>query len=421
MTHRRTGVIASLLLISSLVTSQATASASTAIPKLQLQPQQFKGLGDIALLIGNDGISGSNLFTLLNFHQSTRSYFVQSHVIAASFSGDGLWMSTSVIQNNQIQNFLVSSNGKAKTNLGSALYAGTFVPHGHTYYYSTMRGKFYQVTPPANPVEIPIQLPPNSRITGISFFNQQQALLSLTLNDNHYTEDYDQIAIWNVGSTSLSPLIKSTPPNGLILGPWLNQTAFFYWYDPYHSASIAADGLPLYVYQNGKSTLVSHTYASANSVLPVNGQSAIIWQNYSRSYFLGDQESLIFWPHRSMKVPTPKLAMFPALNPSHTQMAVVLGKKQPVNQLASGTAINRWFSSLQLGTISLPSHSLNVLKNAGTGVMSPAFDASGKRIVYALTNQAAWINANGQGTKHVFASVIPSSAQNELQIVSYLP
>ncbi len=421
MANRRNRLFSSLLLIATMAFSPFTAMAMTATAKLQIFPQEFQGLGDIALLISNDGISGGNLYTILNAHGLVHSYFAQSHVIAAKFSSDGEWMSTSVIQNNQLQNWLISADGKAKINLGTTLYAGAFDPQGHTYYYSTFGGKFYRITPPGKPVLLHIKLSPNSRITGISFYNHQQALLSVTENDHNYTDDYDQIASWTSGSNAIRPLLKSTPPNGLILGPWVNPSTFFYWYDPYHSASIAADGLPLYVYQNGKSMLISHTYTSTGSVLPVNKNSAILWENSSRSFFLGFKESLIFWPHQPLKLPPHLLAMFPALNPTHTDMTVVVGNPYNSRQANSGQAINRWFSTLQLATLPLQGGTLTVLKSAGSGVMDPSFDASGHRIVYSLFNQAVWISASGKGSKHVIAKVTPSTTQNQLQIAAYLP
>ena len=409
------------LLLSTWPTSGAQAASS-----LHIFPQTFKGMGDIALLYGNDGIDGGNLYTLTNSlpgAPSPSARFVQGHALSATFSGDGKWLMVMTVANNQLEWSLVAADGSKKEKLGASVYAGAFTPTGHTYYYSTDNGAFYRVTPPDSPQLVPLKLQKNSRISGISFYSGSLAAVTVTANDNQFAQAraYDEIALWHTGSRHPLLLFRAKAPNGLVMGPWLNAHEFFYWTDPDHSASIMADGLPLYLYNlSGRSRQVARTYAESSSVLPVSATSALLWENGYRYYYLGVQNGLMDWPNGFIPIPAHQLALFPALSPNRATIAFVDGPKWPSDQFNAPGAIRNWFSQLRLATVSLPGGRVHILESAGSDVSTPAFDPTGKRIVYSQGNQAAWVFANGTGVRHVFASAPPSPALNSLQIASYL-
>ncbi len=401
--------------------------ADQANAALAIDARQFIGMGDIALLYSNNGFSGGNLYTIVN--NTTRKpavawHFIESGALSADFSSDGAWLATTSVIGDQVVWSLVASKGAKREALGANVFTGAFAPFGHSFYFSTLNGKLYRVTPPAKPQMLPLHLAKHSRIAGLSFYDNSTAAVTITANDNAYAEGhaYDEIAIWNVNTPKLRVVTKTTPPNGLILGPWLNTHELFFWFDPDHSASIMADGLPLYLLNmNGTTLKIGHTYANSSSVLPITSTSALLWENAYREFYLGAQNQLAIWPHGTLSMPSNRLGLFPAMSPNRREVAFVLGPKWPSDKFTSFQAVSRWFAQTRLAVVSLDSGKVRALDRAGSDVMNPAFAANGKRIVFTAGNQAAWINANGIGARQVFATAPPSATFNALQIAAYLP
>lgn len=380
-------------------------------------PRNFSDMGDIALIDNTNGISGGELYTIINTRTANKHivavHNVMDHVLSATFSPDGAWLWTRVSSGNSATPWIVSANGRIRYKLAGGAENLTWLAQGHTLIFSRAN-KIYKMTPGSRPVIWPIHLPRNSVINGLAFSaGDQNAAVSITRNYGNISKWYDQIGVWNRLSGAWRPMVTASVPNGLMLGPFAgNGQSLFYWNDPMHSASILADGVPLHnLSLNGKNQVVGHTFATNQSVQPFGADRAVVWQSHSRYLFAGPK-TIAIWPDATIPVSKGSVQLDPALSSSGV-LAYVVGKEEN-NMIQSNRNVMRWMQSLKLATYNPNTRKTNIITTAGNGVMTPYFSGNGSRIVFVRQNEVMWVNVTNRGLAHLIAktgAISPGSPQ----------
>lgn len=399
------------------LSSEIVAHAQTHPVSPSFYPRNFSGMGDIALIANENGVSGGELYTIINTRVADKPivtvHDVMGHVLSATFSPDGAWLWTRVSSGNSATPWVVSANGRTRYKLAEGAENLTWLAHGHTLIYSRAN-IIYRMTPGSNPVTLSIHLPQNSVISGLSFSaGDQNAAVSITRNSGNITKWYDQIGVWNRSSGAWRPIVTASAPNGLILGPFArNGQSLFYWDDPMHSASILADGVPLHnLNLSGKNQVIGHTFATDQSIQPFGADLAVVWQSHSRYLFAGPK-TIAIWPGATIPVGKSSVQLDPALS-SSGDLAYVEGKED--NQMIqSNRNWMRFIESLKLATYNLNTHKTNIITAAGSGVMTPYFNGNGSRIVFVRQNAVMWVTATNRGPAHLIAkngAASPGSSQ----------
>ncbi|KYP79224.1 hypothetical protein [Ferroacidibacillus organovorans] len=84
-------------------------------------PRNFSDMGDIALIANTNGISGGELYTIINTRTANKHivavHNVMDHVLSATFSPDGAWLWTRVSSGNSATPWIVSANGRIRYKL----------------------------------------------------------------------------------------------------------------------------------------------------------------------------------------------------------------------------------------------------------------------------------------------------------------
>lgn len=403
-----------------------------------VEENHWVGMGDIAVIENNNGLTGGELYTLINEkvhgHPAVAVHRVVSGALSARFSPNGRWLVTAVVSGSQTAVWLISSDATTRENLGTHVVAEQWLPGTDTLIYSTGRG-VWRVTPGQPARKLPLHLPASTEVRGFHFASRQEGALWVTRDASNYNRWFDQIGLWNLDTGSWRTLVTAKVPDGLVLGPWAtNRESLFYWYDADHSASLMADGLPLYqVSLTGHTRRIGHTFASHTGVQPMAGGEALIWQSTSRYLFAGPKRLRVF-PTGSVPVAsrTGDVQLDPALSPDNRQIAFVYAQ-QDSRMLQTAKHVSQWYGTLRLATFNLSTRTLQVLTGAGTGVLQPEFNGSGARVVYVRGDDLLWIAANGRGEPQVVAEfanhtglVYPQytydkSALMPAQIADYLP
>ncbi len=427
------GVAIGLSLMTILVSKGTTTFAQSVRPAPVLFPSHFKGMGDLALIYGNDGLHGGQLYTILNNvvdgRNSVSEHRIAQKVLGATFSPNGKWMAVTMQERQQQALWLISSTGDRRQKLGDNLWSFAWQPSGAEFLYS--QGKhMYKIAPGSQPTLLPLHLPADSRVQGFSVRSAgNQIALAVTMHVDNYRTWYDEIGLWNTHSSHFSPLVKATVPNGLIVGPFTgNGKSLLYWVDPDHSASIQADGLTLHaVSMNGNTQSIGHTFAVSAGVQVFGTHQAMVWLTHSR-YLFDSPKTISIWHGRSIPPVAKGVELFPTISQNSRSIAFVYGKADPT--ITQGSAMQRWLMTLKLATYQLATGQVTTITSAGKDVFSPHFNQSGSKILFTRYDNVLWTRADNRGSAVPIAIMSGSTLQGypqhgtiqyAVQITDYLP
>ena len=429
------GAAAAMSLATTVLGFGIQAFAQSASQQPTFFPSHFKGMGDLALIYGNNGLHVGQLYTLVNTVVDGRNivstHHIAHNVVGATFSPNGKWLAVTVQAGQWRALWLVSSSGSQRQKLGNNLGSTAWMPGGSEFLYSHGK-RAYKIAPGSQPVSMPLRLPADSRVQGFSVSSAGRRIaLDVTMHANNRAW-YDEIGLWNTQSGRFSPLVKATVPNGLIVGPFTgNGQSLFYWDDPDHSASVQADGLTLHsVTMSGRTQTVGHTFASGGfmpaGVQVFGSEQAVVWQTHSR-YLFDPPKTISIWHGRPIPAIASGVELFPSISPDGRSIAFVYGKADPT--MRPGPRGIQWLTSLKLATYPLATGRLTAITSAGAGVSNPLFNQSGSKILFTRQNDVLWTRADNRGSA-VPVAVLPGTALQgypqygilySVQIADYLP
>lgn len=401
--------------------SKGAASASTAVEKFQadnvdvtFHPNAWKGLGTAALIITPPTGSGylkQLLYVIDDNAESSHgasgnkptAVLLSDHAAATRLSPTGKYIavltsSSSGDSSTSVQNtlWLMAADGSSKQKLTTDIYSlvGDWLPHSNTFVYADDQGNLYSVTPGMPPKKLAVSLDSGETIDAV-VANPQNDSVALNVvvsgGGSNPAQRYDKLMLWNTSSGKLTTLDQTNAPNGFDLGPWTNDgKKIFYWLDPDHSGSIAADGLSLYEAGNGSHRVQIATSLTGLTVIPVGAEQAVIQSGRSR--FLYDKKTIQLWSGKNLTTLTTRgqsssITQFePNLSPDGTTVSFV---EAPVlsNGVTSGQGMYDWWNSLQIVTANLQTGTEHLLSAAGHGVSAPHFSPGGQRIFFLKGNQ----------------------------------
>lgn len=434
--------------------------------------------GDAALLVNppnSYGLNGSLLYVLVDSSSSgtghAQARLVDEHAISAAFSPNGKWLAVQTQANQgsvsqpieDSQLWLMSVDGKQKYNLGSVSYVQGLWIGPETFMYTDGTSHVYSVQPGGEPSTLPLQLPAGVTVNALCM-NPKTKMVAIDevvpdANGN-VVNRHDVIGIWNPATGHVNNMLTAPTSDGFILGPWTaDGTRLFYWPDPFHSASIAADGLQLHILSmDGTTQGVSVTLTGQDPVKPVGGGSAILQVGGSRYLFV--KKTIELWNGRQLiplpdsstgnmsgsakastggtqaQVPTAgaqsgqrtstagsasaqRTQVWPTVNPNGTMVAYSEG---PVLSMNAGQPdISQWWEQMQLVTMNLKTGVRNVLSRAGLGVVDPEFTSNGQYITYVSGTQLDVVSVNDSAGKQVVFEVTPTNTTVDEQWSLSLP
>lgn len=414
----------------------ATTSLQTkdaVVPAPTFYPNHFQGMGDIAIIYGNNGLEGGDLFTVVNHVIHGKSVVtaqrIASRASAATFSPNGQWLAVTTAAPQGQTLWLMAATGGRRQKIASDVWDPTWLPSGSELLYSH-GSHMYKVTPGSRPQQLLLKLPPDSVVDGISVATRGEPIaLDVTQNQGDYNTRYDEIGLWNAHTGAFTPLVKATAPNGLVVGPFTGHgKTLLYWDDPDHSASLLADGATLHaVAQNETPETIGHTFASAQGAQPFGADQVLLWQTHSRYLFAGPQ-TLAIWHGPMVPSIAHGVELSPTVSANGQSLAFVYGLSHP--NMVQGPTILRWMTTLKLATFSLTTHRLTTLSTAGSGTMDPLFNASGTKVIFTRGNDVMWTLSNDRGSAVPVVTLPGAALQGypqygailySVQIADYLP
>ncbi|KPV42181.1 hypothetical protein [Alicyclobacillus ferrooxydans] len=411
----------------------------------------WNGMGEAALLVtppNSYGLYGSLLYIVVDGSQSStgkpQATLVDEHAISASISPDGKWLMVEAMVNEgtvSLPNFQThllfeSVDGKKRIDLGHVPYVDGDWTGPETYLYTDGSGHLYTVKPGKQPSVSALRLPAGVTINALRV-NPQSGLVAMDEvvpdSNGNVLDRHDVIALWDPSTNKLKSLLTASPSNGYILGPWTNDgSALFYWTDPMHSGSMAADGLQLSsINTNGVTQPVATTLTGGSAVLPVSSHQAVLQVGSSRYLFV--KKTIEVWNGQKLiSLPgqpagSSSTQVWPTVSPDGRVVAYSVGNTLPMS--AGITQTSQWWQQLQLMTVNLSTGQRKVLKTAGSGVVTPVFNGDGSRIAFLDGDTLDVVNANDSGSKQPVFSVTPVDAASypqwnvslPIQIADYQP
>ncbi len=401
----------------------------------------FVGMGDIAVLFDAHSPDGGSLYTILNRGNQTglaSFHFIANHVVWAKFSPNGRWLALERTGGGatgpQRTLWLASANGEQQQQIaaGVKIPAGAWMPNGNTFLYGVHH--LYSLSPLGAPRYLPLRFSGKPTIRSIEFSpDGRTAALLISENTPGTKGSYDEIALWRRAARSVRPLVVVAPPNGLALGPFsADGRSLFYWPSPARAPGAAgvARSLLSVVTLRGQGSSVGITPIEQRAIQPFGRNSALVLvagnaasagqslrlavlRNGVMSMLPGNENTVELWP---------------AINPQAAQIAFATNANAGSGTGASyGTGDTK--GQLQLATYDLGSTHMSVIGAAGKGVSMPAYDATGRRILYIQNGNLMWIAADGRGAPYFVAgpnlrqgnlAAMPNGQQSTA-IADYLP
>lgn len=392
--------------------------------KVTFDKSAWKGLGTAALVVSPQ--NKTNRFMQLLYVITDGSGNVNSsagkptlsllsdHAAAAKISPTGRYVA--VLTSSQTGGttspmkdtlWLMAADGSSKQKLSTNVYSlvGDWLPHTDTFVYADTDGKVYSVTPGLPPKQLQVNLGKGQTINAVKP-NPQNSEIAFDVvipdGSGDATKRHDKLVVWNSATHRLKTLVTAKQSNGFDIGPWTNDgQRLFYWLDPGHSSSIAADGLSLFeVNRNGGKPVSVGETLTGKTVLPVGGEAAVIQSGSSR--FLYDKKTIQLWEKRHLGTLTQRgksqsITQFePDLSPDGTSVSFVEGSILQ-NQDMAGQSMYDWWNSLQIVTANLQTGKEQLLSNAGHGVSSPHYGPGGNRVIFLKGDQLDVTTADNTG------------------------
>ncbi|MCL6593740.1 MAG: hypothetical protein K6T31_07165, partial [Alicyclobacillus sp.] len=215
---------------------------------------------------------------------------------------------------------------------------------------------------------------------------------------------YDQLVLWQTASDTYQVLYSAAPGEGLRLGPWTQDgQSLFFWRDPLHSGSLAADGLPLWqVDLAGHTRPVSTTLVQPGSVLPLGAHGAILQTGAGRQ-LSNPAKQVVLWDGQTLHpIWTPQgvqagqvTQFWPSLRADRSGVAWVQG---PVlSGQTSADKVRDWFHQLAL-VVDTVGQQARVLPVPGGVLSRPFWAPDGQRLYFLQDQQLVCVAAEGTDT-----------------------
>jgi hypothetical protein len=373
--------------------------------------------GEAALLVNppnSYGLNGSLLYVLADSSRSgsgqAAARLLDEHAISAVFSPDGKWLAVQT-QTNQgsvsqpaeaSQLWLMSADGKQKYDLGDVSYVQGAWIGSQTFMYTDGTAHVYSVQPGGKPSTLPLQLPAGVTVNALKV-NPKTKMVAIDevvpdANGN-IVDRHDVIGVWNPVTGHVINLVTAPTSDGFILGPWTSDgTKLFYWDDPMHSSSIAADGLQLRTLSmDGTTKGVAVTLTGMRAVKPIAGSSAVVQVGGSRYLFV--KKTIQMWNgNKLVSLPGGSVA---ASNRT-AGMSTSSGSANVSSQVANGTGQGSRASSPTANVPALSSYtSAQAANGTGEGFSASASGTSAGTSATTLAGAQLtqiWPTVNPAGT-----------------------
>ncbi len=212
----------------------------------------------------------------------------------------------------------------------------------------------------------------------------------------------------------LTPLITAGQSGIVFQGWWPNSQGLLFQVDPNYSASIAADGLPLYsVSLHGKPKLLTPTLGygdwlswapSGADLLVVSGTGREIWTGKSLRLCNASTGAC-----QAVSTPKGSVALDPAWSPNGKQIAYVLAHDAgKVSGFSSAKANAAWVATRVLWVADSAGAGAHALDSAGSGVYQPTWAQGGDSLFYIRDN-TLWRVGAGDGAPTKVVGPFPSA------------
>jgi Tol biopolymer transport system component len=184
---------------------------------------------------------------------------------------------------------------------------------------------------------------------------------------------------------------------------WPGGEGLLYWLDPFHSASMAADGMGLASLRLGdteptvlNSGLAHHGWLSLSpqgDLLMVAGNGRIVWSEKSLASVDLESGSV-----QELKNPGDSVAIDPSFSPDGSRIAFVAAKNlgNDVWGFNNPEELTAWVATRTLWIQNSDGSGAYPLTSAGAGVYQPSWSKDGEHILYVRDN-AIWIIGTGGG------------------------
>jgi TolB protein len=221
--------------------------------------------------------------------------------------------------------------------------------------------------------------------------------------DSNHPEDRSD-ALFTIDINGGKPVKHLVAPQAGIelAGWWPNGKGLLYWLDGMHSASLAADGMPLCSLQFGNTEpklLASGlgrqgwlSLGSQGELLMVAGGGRIVWADKSLAVINVESGSV-----RNLKNPTGSVAIDPSLSPDGRRIAFVAAKNlgDRIWGFDNPEDLTDWVASRTLWVENADGSGAHPLTSAGQGVYQPSWSKDGSHILYVKANSLWLIGAGG--------------------------
>lgn len=182
-----------------------------------------------------------------------------------------------------------------------------------------------------------------------------------------------------------------------LAGWWPDGKGLLLWVLPLHSASLAADGLPLLSLQ-GRATepvtlpptlLYRHWLSwdpSGQNLVMTRGTGRSIWADKSLSLC-----AVATGQCRDLAQPGGRVSLDPAWSPDGRQIAMVRAEARPGSDgFTSEEELTTWVNSRTLWLTNPEGSAFRELEAAGTGIYGPAWSNDGSHLLY-VRKSALWV------------------------------
>ena len=221
--------------------------------------------------------------------------------------------------------------------------------------------------------------------------------------DSNHPEDRSD-ALYTIGIDGSQPVQRLvTPQSGIELaGWWPDGKGLLYWVDPVHSASLAADGMPLNSLQLGSTQPKTLAFgldrpgwlslAPRNNILMVKGGGRIVWAGQSLTVINVSSGDV-----RDLKNPPGCVAIDPSLSKDGSRIAFVAAKDLGAKTWGfdNNQDLMAWVASRTLWVEQVNGSGAHPLTSAGRGIYQPCWSRDGSHILYVRDNCLWLIGADG--------------------------
>ncbi len=187
-----------------------------------------------------------------------------------------------------------------------------------------------------------------------------------------------------------------------LAGWWPDGQGLLYWVDPLHSASLAADGMPLYSLRLGESQpklLASGlnrqgwlSVAPPDNLLMVQGDGRIVWAGKNLTLINVESGQI-----RDLQNPAGCVSIDPSISADGKRIAFVAAKDLGDNVWGFNKPedLTAWVASRTLWIENADGSGAHPLASAGQGIYQPLWSKDGSHILYVKDNSLWLIGADG--------------------------